>query len=772
MKSPTRSLGPSETETGAEEFLRNSARATAGWLGLTVLFSAIAFWARPWLQESAFTGGISGVSPATRESAVLAIFIGLSIIFRSRKVESAAVVCAGIGLLGAVVSITGRSAGIRFLFSGPASVPLMAALGSEALAMLWWHPAGILKTVLRYGVGVSGIVSIILILSQASGGPTAGQLLTSLPVDIVSTLWIAVIALAFILLTSECGIGAVIVSPLNGGHMARRILPLVILVPIVFRFIRFANESTRLIQPDYLALGLSGAFIILMSSVVLLSANRLNDLDGYRRQVADRNATIASIVDSSPDAILSVDLAGNILSWNAGAVELYGYSHSEAMGQKVAMLAPPDRVSELAAIFERVTKGDLVENIETVRQRKDGSLFEANVTVAPIRHESGEIGGFSAIVRDLTKVRDYERRFRSVVESAPIAMIVVDGRGNIVLINRLTRSLFGYTQAELVGDSVEKLIPVRFSSQHGQLRDGYFERPEVRQMGVGRDLYALRKDGSEFPVEIGLNPLVTPEGTLTLAAIADITERKRASQELEAHAQELKRSNAELEQFAYVASHDLQEPLRMVVSYMDLLQDRYKGSLDERADKYIGYAVDGSRRMQRLVQDLLTVSRVSSQAKPLAPTSADAVLDWVLRSLGESIRESNARVDRDKLPLVLADEVQLGQVFQNLISNAIKFRSDEDPHIQVRARRVGTKWRISVSDNGIGIEPEYHERIFQMFQRLHERDRYDGSGIGLSVSRKIIDRHGGELVVESVFGKGSTFSFTISAAEVRPFSRD
>ncbi|MBN1977903.1 MAG: GAF domain-containing protein [Anaerolineae bacterium] len=239
--------------------------------------------------------------------------------------------------------------------------------------------------------------------------------------------------------------------------------------------------------------------------------------------------------------------------------------------------------------------------------------------------------------------------------------------------------------------------------------------------------------------------------------------RAQAEKRLEHYAAELERSNKELEQFAYIASHDLQEPLRMVTSYLQLIEQRYKGQLDESADDFIGYAVDGVARMQMLIHDLLTYSRVSTRAKPFEPTNCADVLNHALANLKLAVEESGATVTFDGLPTVAADATQLIQVFQNLIGNAIKFCRKDPPRIHVSAKRKGAKWLFSVRDNGIGIAPEHVERIFLIFQRLHTREEYPGTGIGLAVCKKIVERHGGRIWVESQPEEGSTFYFTIPA---------
>jgi len=422
-----------------------------------------------------------------------------------------------------------------------------------------------------------------------------------------------------------------------------------------------------------------------------------------------------------------------------------------------------------------------VDNDLRVRMLKEGVQDYLNKPFL-VEELLARVGGLVASRRRiLEELRCREEFANRVIDMAPGAMLVVNAQGHIIRVNAQTEQIFGYPLHELLGRPVEMLVPTQVRAHHKALRLGYGYKPTPWAMNQGREVFGLHQDGHEIPLEISLASLLLGEEQHVIAAITDVTERKQAEEEIRhlnadlerriaERTAELERSNADLEQFAYVASHDLQEPLRMVSSYLQLIERRYRGRLDADADEFIGYAVDGAVRMKSMIIDLLDYSRVGTRNHPSEPIDCEALLGGVLKDLERAIKEGQAEVSHDTLPTVLADAAQLGRVFQNLVGNALKFRRlDMSPRIHIGAERVADQkadepnvmWRFSVRDNGIGIAPEYHQRIFQIFERLHGKNAYPGSGIGLAICKKIVERRGGRLWVESAEDSGTTFFFTL-----------
>ncbi len=726
---------------------------------------------------------------------------------------------------------------------------------------------------------------------------------------------------------------------------------------------------------------------------ILLS---MQDLSEHKR-TEELQGRLAAIVSSADDAIIGKDLKGIIRTWNVGAEKLFGYKAEEVIGKNISLLLPPGHKDEVSGILERLSEGEQIGNFESLRMRKDGTVFPAFLTYSAIKDANGKVVGASKFVHDITERKKVEeereatveflhlinksRKTRELIRGAllffqkhsdceaigirlqegddypyyetrgfPERFVLADmhlctrdgkggflrdgaGRpeltcmcGNVIrgrfdpakpffttkgsFWSNCTTDLLDSTseserQARILnrcsGEGYESvaLIPLKLGVERFgllQLNDRRRDRftlqsitlwerfadylavalakfraeealhrakaewertfdsvPDLiaildnrhrvlqvnkamaRRLGVGAEkcvgLHCHEivhgtscppgfcphsrtiDDGGEHCEEvhqenlggdflITTTPLLDERGqSIGSVHIAhDITERKQAeealkklNEELEARVakrteelrfsmenlekeienrkrteiqlqqtlREVERSNKELEQFAYVASHDLQEPLRMVSSYTQLLGQRYEGQLDDKAKKFINYAVDGAVRMQRLINDLLAYSRVNSQGKAPEMVDSQAVLSETLRALAPVITENQAIVISDALPVVRADALQLSQLFQNLIANAIKFRRADIPRIHVATDDLGSEWRFSFKDNGIGIERQYADKVFVIFQRLHTRMEYPGTGIGLAVCKRIVERHGGRIWFESVPGEGTTFLFTL-----------
>ena len=489
----------------------------------------------------------------------------------------------------------------------------------------------------------------------------------------------------------------------------------------------------------------------------------------------ESGAKYRGLLEAAPDAMVVVNQGGEIVLLNVQAEKQFGYRRDELVGQKVKNIIPEGFAERLIADGTRTAADALAQQIgtglELTGRRKNGSEFPIEIMLSPLESAEGTL--VTAAIRDISvrkaaeqHLSQMEGRYRGLLEAAPDAMVVVNQGGEIVLLNVQAEKQFGYRRDELVGQKVKNIIPEGFAERliADALRST--EDALAQQIGTGIELTGRRKNGSEFPIEIMLSPLESAEGILVTAAIRDIATRKTAEAHLLHKVEELNRSNEELGQFAYIASHDLQEPLRMVASYTQLLSRRYKGKLDSDADEFISFAVDGASRMQRLIQDLLTYSRVGTKDSDLLDTSCEEVLQQAIINLRGAIEESGALVTHDPLPAVVADEMQLVQLFQNLVGNAIKYQGPGVPRVHISAAmNRENKWMFSVKDNGLGIDPQYFERIFGMFQRLHKREEFAGTGIGLAICKKIVERHGGTISVESQPGQGSTFRFALAGNE-------
>jgi PAS domain S-box-containing protein len=404
--------------------------------------------------------------------------------------------------------------------------------------------------------------------------------------------------------------------------------------------------------------------------------------------------------------------------------------------------------------------------VPEVLRSKVAVFVELSRGNAKLQEQSNELRNQAAVLRKA------EQKFRSLLEAAPDAMVVCREDGEIVMVNSQTEILFNCQRDKLIARNIRVLVP----GWEYRFRPGWdddFGTPEVQPVTRGVELRAFPEGRNPFQAEFSFSPLHTEEGVVVTCSIRDVSERKKTEERirelnsnLEARVLErteaLMRSNEELQQFAYVASHDLQEPLRTVSIYAQLLAKRYHGHLAGDADQFIKFIVEGAERMEKLIHDLLDFSRVDVRGTDFfTPMNCDDALTDAIRNIHSLIQESGAVLTRGPLPWVTGDPVQLTRLFQNLLVNSIRYRSEEPPHIHISADSQPREWIFSVRDNGIGIEPQYAEKVFGIFKCLQPRDKNSGSGMGLAICRKIVSRHRGRIWVESALGKGSTFCFIL-----------
>jgi PAS domain S-box-containing protein len=495
-----------------------------------------------------------------------------------------------------------------------------------------------------------------------------------------------------------------------------------------------------------------------------------------RRRGETTLARLAAIVESSEDAIMGKDLDGIITDWNAGAERMLGYSTSEMLGKNITMVVPTEYVDEERAILAKVARGDRVEHFETVRMDKRGRRVPISLSVSPIKNKSGDVVGASSIARSIAARKQAEERFRLAVEAAPNAMVMVDKHGRVLLANAQAERLFGYTREQWVGLACEQLVPERFREDHPGHRERFSSDPKARPMGAGRDLFGIRKDGTEIPVEIGLNPIEIDGETVILCAIADITERKRAEDErkrlleqeheMRSRAEEANRLKDE---FLATVSHELRAPLNAVLGWASMLR---RGGLDEEKTTLAIDTIQRNAKTQvQIIEDLLDASRIITGKLRLDvhPIMVATVVESAITSVRPMADTKGIRLhallDPNAGP-VSGDSTRLQQVVWNLLTNAIKF-TPNGGLVQVRTERINSHIEIIVSDTGQGISAAFMPYVFDRFRQAEggTTRQHGGLGLGLAIVRYLVELHGGSVMVDSPGeGKGATFTVRLPLA--------
>jgi PAS domain S-box-containing protein len=477
-------------------------------------------------------------------------------------------------------------------------------------------------------------------------------------------------------------------------------------------------------------------------------------------------ARFRDLLESTPDAIVMLNVTGRIVLVNSHAEQLFGYQRGAMLGQPVESLLPERfrgaHHRHRQEFFRQPRTRTMGAGLELYGLRHNGEEFPVEISLSPLATEEGAM--VMSAVRDITERKRAEQKFRDLLEAAPDAMVIVGREGLIALVNSQTEKLFGYSRQDLLGQPVEILVPERYRSKHTGHRATFFQQPRARSMGAGLDLYGLRRDGSEFPVEISLSPLQTEDGLFVSSAIRDATERKR----FETALQEASRLKSE---FLANMSHELRTPLNGIIGFSELLIDARPGAVNAKQLEYLNVILSSGRHLLQLINDVLDLSKVEAGRMELRPELFDiaSAIDEVTSVVSEPARKKRIAIHKrlERAPgSVTLDRQKFVQVLYNLLSNAVKF-TDEGGDVTTSVDRPHAGvLRLQVSDTGIGIRPEDFGKLFIEFQQLDSgaTRRYEGTGLGLALTKKIVEFQEGTITLESEPGRGSTFTVTLPLA--------
>ena len=801
-------------DTGADN-VADRFQAASGILAALVMLAGATVLAGWWLDIPSLKSIFPNMAPMRAATALaLLLSAGALWVYQAPSLprwrDQALTALAGVSSLLALVALFEHIAGVRvrldeWLFSAPpdphGQMPLSTATTIIFLNVALYVSDRIDRLLVPHGLLFGAMaISVVNIIGFFFGTDVFLGLASYTAMAVHSSWCLLLLACGAFFARPSDGFMSTVADEGVGGFVVRRLLPAVFLLPTGLAWAAWRAEQAGLFGSNFTftlfvasSMGALAILVWLAGSLVQSQERRRESAERERWQSEER---LRHAVADAPIPMIIHDDRQQIVHMSRGWTGLSGYAIDETPTVADWLnQAQPDRKAEVEAYLRRLElSNETIRAGEAPIQTKAGDTRYWEFSTTPLGQLASHTRSFLTMAVDVTDRRKAEDDLRRINEhleqriqermhelteanqalerqSAQLkeqaalldlsndGILVRDLSGTIIYWSAGAERMFGWPRAEALGRPAQAVLQTYFPQPLADI-----ERQVLEHGHWEGEVTAMRRTGTPFPLDsrwtLTRTPRGAPQGVLEIHR--DITERKQAERVVQLKNDELKRSNQELEQFAYVASHDLQEPLRMVSNYTQLLARRYKDTLDADANEFIDFAVDGAKRMQALIHDLLQLARVGTRGKEFRPVASETIVRDAITNLTGLIEETGAEIVVDPMPTIAGDASQLVHVFQNLIGNALKFRRpDAKPVVRISARVEEHAWRFLVADNGIGIEPKYFDRIFQMFQRLHGRHQYEGTGIGLALCKKIVERHGGRIQVESQAGQGATFSFTI-----------
>ncbi|MBE2226581.1 MAG: PAS domain S-box protein [Ignavibacteria bacterium] len=614
---------------------------------------------------------------------------------------------------------------------------------------------------------LSGFYSLIVILGYLYNITAFYSAGTDYPMALNTAILFLLNCTGLLFINKTVGFTSLFTGSGTSAVIARRLIPFIIILPVILGWIRLYGEKQGYYSEST---GVAGFVVVVILSFflfILFTAGKLKKAEliriNYENDLIENEAKLKAILDNSPSAIYLKDLNNRFILVNKTTLQNHGVTENEIIGKTLSDLFPgnPDAVKGYEANDRKVIESGEALEFEESAELADGTHTYLSQKF-PLRDYNGNIYAMCGVSTDITYRKNAADKIVAILEAAPDAVVIVGKDGIIQVVNKQTEKLFGFKRSELIGQKVEILIPAELHSRHGSHRDNFFNDHSVRPMGSGLELFAVKKSGEKFPVEISLSPIENNEEILVSAAIRDISERKAKDEKLKKLNVMLTESNNELESFSYSVSHDLRAPLRHIIGFGEKLRRIAAPKMSDEEQRLLNRITGSADKMGKLIDDLLMFSRVGRTGLSKAETDLNKIVDEFLTEISNSEKYADYVFEVKEIPRFYADPLQIKIVLDNLLGNAVKYSGkSEIKKIEVGGFTKDGENIFYVKDSGCGFDMEYKDKLFGVFQRLHRDDEYEGTGIGLATVRRIIMRHGGKVWAESVPGKGSEFCFSL-----------